>query len=175
MKAAEAPADVRERAEQLRRAFDQSFALAPDSGVAATSTLIAIRVAGHPYAAHLADVGGIFVDKALTWLPGPAPELIGLVGVRGTVLPVYDLGMLLGSPKAAAARWLLVTAATPVGLVFDEFEGYLRTPAGAIVPEVHAEPRAAHVREVLHTEVVRAVIDLPTVLATIRSRSGPSS
>jgi purine-binding chemotaxis protein CheW len=134
--------------------------------------LVAVRVGSHPYALRLAEVSGLFVDKKITWLPSPVSELLGIAGLRGAVLPVYDLGMLLGCPKAAAPRWLLVTAAISIGLAFDGFDGYLSVRPEMIVPELRAESRQRHVREILQTDVARPIIHLPSVLETIRKRGG---
>jgi len=44
----------------------------------------------------MAEVSGLFADKKVTRLPSPVSELSGIAGLRGAVLPVYDLAMLLG-------------------------------------------------------------------------------
>ena len=175
MSSAEEPGQLARRAAELRQLFDRSFALPWHAEAAGTSTLIGISVSGHPYALHFADISGIYADQPVRWLPGPVAELMGVTGLRGTVVPVYDLGMLLGFSRTAAARWLVVAAGVPVALAFERFDDYLRAPAGALVPEGRAGPRPAHVREILHTDVPRAVIHLPSVLATIRQRCGQGS
>jgi chemotaxis signal transduction protein len=165
---------MNERADELRQAFDRSFALAPntEADADAVENLLAVRVGSRPYVLRLAEVSGLFVDRKVTWLPSPVTELLGITGLRGTVLPVYDLGMLLGCPRAAAPRWLLVAAATPVGLAFDGFDGYLSVQPDAIVPAFRAESRERHVREILQTGVARPIIRLSSVLETIKNRSG---
>ena len=84
----------------------------------------------------------------------PVPELVGMVGIRGTVFPVYDLGMLLGCPRAAAPRWLVVAAAGPIALAFGAFDGYLSVRAEGIERQV------------------QTIIDLPSVIEKIRDRCG---
>jgi chemotaxis signal transduction protein len=165
---------MNESVDDLRRAFDRSFALTPNAEADATivENLLAVRIGPHPYALRLADVSGLFVDKKVTWLPSPVSELLGITGLRAAVLPVYDLGMLLGYPKATAARWLLVTAAAPIGLAFESFDGYLSVRRGAIVPDARADTVERHVREILQTEVARPIIHLPSILETIRNRGG---
>jgi chemotaxis signal transduction protein len=156
----------------LRDAFDRSFAVAPSSGAAAVERLLAIRAGTDRYALRLAEISGLFAEKKVTWLPSPVPELLGIAGFRGTVLPVYDLGMLLGCPRAAASRWLVVTAAMPVGLAFGGFDRYLSVGAEAIVPDARPEARQQHVRELVQADdLVRPVISLASVLAWIRHRA----
>jgi chemotaxis signal transduction protein len=164
-----------DRVADLREAFDRSFAQAPSTEAAAGQNLLAIRVGADPYALRLADVSGLFADKKVTWLPSPVSALRGIAGFRGTVLPVYDLGMLLGRPRAAASRWLVVTAITPVGLAFEGFDGYLNGLVEAMVPDARAEAGERYVREVLQGEVTRPVLHLPSVLETIRNRNGHDS
>lgn len=156
----------------LRLAFDRSFELAPATETGAVAGLLAIRLGTSRYVVRLTDVAGLHADKRISPLPSPVPELRGLAGLRGTVLPVYDLGMLLGFPRAAAARWLLVTAVTPIGLAFDGFDGYESVAADAFVTEVRPGARERHVREVLRTEGARPVIDVPSIVETIKARSG---
>lgn len=170
MSAIDAPAN--NSAAALRLAFDRAFALAPDANVVTHDGLLAIRIGATPYLVRLAEVSGLFADKKVTGLPSPIRELLGIAGLRGTVLPVYDLGMMLGYTKAAAPRWLLVAAAAPIGLAFDGFDGYVSAPHGAVAPEAHAETRQRFVREILQIEVARPVIHLPSVLETIRNRGG---
>jgi len=159
----------------MRTAFDRSFALAPGAqiGAAAVENVLTVRLGPHPYALRLADVSGLFVDRNVTWLPSPVAELLGIAGLRGTILPVYDLGMLLGHRRAAAPRWLLVAAATPVGLAFDGFDGYLSVRREAIVPASRGETLEPYVREMLRAEITRSVIHLPSVLEAIRNLGGP--
>jgi len=147
-------AGTKDRVAELRDAFDQSFARAPSPDTGAVENLLAIRIGANPYALRLTDVSGLFADKKVTWLPSPAPELLGMAGIRGTVLPVYDLGMLLGCPRAAAPRWLVVVAATPVALAFEAFDGYLSVRAEGIERQL------------------QTVIDLPSVIEKIRNRCG---
>jgi purine-binding chemotaxis protein CheW len=158
-----------ETAAGLRLAFDRSFSQATSTDIAVIHKLLAVRVGSRPYLVRLAEVSGLFADKKITWLPSPLPELLGLAGLRGAVLPVYDLGSLLGAPKAAAPRWLLVTAPTPVGLAFDHFDGYVSVRPEDIVPEIRAEPRARHVLEVVRAvDLARPLVSLTSVLESIK-------
>jgi purine-binding chemotaxis protein CheW len=160
------------RATELRDAFDQAFAQPASHAPDAIDALLTIAVAGDQYALRLTEVAGMFADKKITWLPSAMTELRGIAGFRGMVLPVYDLSMLLGYPRAAEPRWLVVTAGTPVGLAFDGFTGYVNAQSTAIAPEATVYARERHIREVFQSEIVRPIIHLPSVLDTIRNRSG---
>jgi chemotaxis signal transduction protein len=159
------------RVGELKRMFDQTFAEAPRSDAESPEgDLLAVSVGGDPYAIRLSEVAGLLSDRKVTWLPGSAIELIGLMGVRGALVPVYDLGALLGYSRAAVPHWFLIAAAVHVALAIDRFDGYLRVPREAVSTE--SAPSGAkhspHVREVVRTaELVRPIIDMPSVLDAI--------
>jgi chemotaxis signal transduction protein len=161
--------DIRgdDRASALRDAFDRSFAHAPSAGAAAVDDLLAISLGGDRYALRLAELSGLFADKTVMWLPSPVAELLGIAGFRGTVLPVYDLGMLLGRPKAAAPRWLAVAKAAPLALAFDGFDGLLRARPDEVVPDARPEARGRHIQEILQGDVARPIIHVASVLETL--------
>jgi chemotaxis signal transduction protein len=167
---------VSETATGMRLAFDRSFSQPRTTDIAVIEKLLAVRAGSHPYLVRLSEVSGLFVDKKITWLPSPLPELLGLAGLRSTILPIYDLGMLLGSARAAAPRWLLVTATTPVGFAFDHFDGYLSVRPDDIVPEIRAETRERHVLEVVRAiDHLRPLVSLASVLESIQKRALDSS
>jgi chemotaxis signal transduction protein len=163
---------MNEQASALREAFDLSFAQPSSAEATAVESLLEIRVGTARYVLRLADVSGVFADKKITWLPSPVSELLGIAGFRGAVLPVYDLGMLLGYSRAAAPRWLVVTAAAPIGLAFEAFGGYLSVRSDAVVQVGRAEAVERHVREVAQSEVAMPIIHVPSILETIRNRGG---
>jgi chemotaxis signal transduction protein len=159
------------RADELRRAFDRSFADAPRVDPERLVDFLAVRVAGDPYAFRLSEVAGLFVDRVVTPLPTPVPELVGLAGFRAALVPVYDLRALLGYSRGDAPRWMVSTVGNhAVGLVFDLFERHLRVSQGALASDESQARR--HVRQVVRaTDGVRPVIHLPSVLEAIKVRA----
>ncbi|WP_372528518.1 chemotaxis protein CheW [Piscinibacter sp.] len=161
-----------QRAAELRRNFDRSFAEPPHNRQAASLDLLAIRLGGEPHALHLAAVTGLFAGKKLTRLPQAAPEFLGIAGFRGTIVPVYDLRVLLGCAGGEAPRWLVVAATSPVGLAFDGFDGHLRLPLDAIAPQGPGESARPHVRELVRVagsdSPLRSLIDLGSVVAALQ-------
>jgi len=161
------PETLSGRAEDLRLAFDRSFAVPHRTAVAGSVELLAIRAGGTAYAIRLAAVSGLFTDRTVTPLPGPVPELLGVAALRGAVVAVYDLGALLGHAGSAAARWLVLDTGTPaVGLAFDELDGHLRAPAGSIAPAGDGR-----LEVISAAGQVRPVIDVPGIRAAIEDRS----
>lgn len=160
------------RAADLRAAFDRSFAYAARSEAGVVESLLGIRIGGNPYGLRLGELSGLFADKKITRLPSPVSELLGIAGFRGAVLPVYDLGMLLGCPRAAAPRWMVVAAAAQIALAFEGSDGYLSAEGTVIVPEARTESRDWHVREILRAEFARPIIYLPSILEAIGRLAG---
>jgi chemotaxis signal transduction protein len=162
-----------ERSTELRRAFDRSFAEAPATRATELDDLLDIRVALDAYAIRLDQVTGVFADKPVTPLPGSFPELLGIAGFRGAIVPVYDLRTLLGYPRGGSQRWLILTAGeTRIALAFDLFEGHTRVARTAIAKESGGETQRHHVREVVRTATqVRPIVHLPSILEVIRKRA----
>lgn len=129
--------DARERLERtvqrLRAEFDRTFADAHPTPAPPHLDLLEIRVSGHAYTLPLIDVAAVHADKKLVPAPSPRSELRGLVGLRGVVCPVYDLGQLLGYAPTHDSRWLAhVRAPIPFALGFERLERHLRVPASAL-------------------------------------------
>lgn len=111
----------------LAAEFDGSFALAHREAPV-TVDVLAIGVGGDRYALRISDIAGLFADRAITAVPSSRAELLGIAGFRGSIVPVFDLAVLLGYTSIAAPRWLVIASGTPVALAFEEFAGQLRVP-----------------------------------------------
>lgn len=122
---------------RLRVEFDRTFAEAHPTPAPPHLDLLEVRIAQHRYALPLTDVLAVHADKKLVPAPSPRPELLGLVGLRGVVCPVYDFAQLLGHAADRAVRWLVqVRAPTPFALGFERLERHLRVATSAL----HARP-----------------------------------
>jgi len=161
---------IADRAAAMRDAFDRGFAQPRAIDRPDSERLLALAVGGDPYALHMEEIASLSVDRRLTPLPSPVPEFAGIVGLRGAILPVYDLARLLGYPAAGQARWLAMLAAAPVAVAFAAFDGYIVRAGGSIAFEA-AGSESRHVRVVARApDFVRPVISLASVLDAIRRR-----
>jgi chemotaxis signal transduction protein len=160
--------------EELRAAFDASFALAPAEPHVRPEDFLGIGMADRPFALRLGDVAGLFVDKHIAPLPGPAPALLGIAGFRGATVPVYDLRALLGFEVGKVPRWLvLVAGKDALALAFDRFEGHLRIASDAIAAEP-SSGRGVFTREIIRIGgETRTVVDVGAVARTINEQAGP--
>src|ERR1700743_1105470 len=117
MKRDDEPDDARTRALEWRESFARSCVRAPKDKAVELHDYLAIQAGGGRYALRLGEVAGLQALKSLTPCPSRRAELLGLSSFRGTVLPVYDLRVLLG---AGAGRtqpaWWIAARDGPLGL-----------------------------------------------------------
>lgn len=140
--------EERSVARELRRAFDQTFAGAARAGGGEDSvSLLALRVAGDTFAVRIGEVAGLVPRQRIVPLPGPVPELLGIAGLRGGLVPVYGLGALLGYRAGGdPPPWTILVGPELIGLAFEAFEGYLRVARSEIATSGDPEARP-HVSE----------------------------
>lgn len=157
-------------AEELRRAFDESFVRARlDAGSERARTFLAIRAGGTACAVRLAEVRGLESGRRIVPVPSSVPELAGLAGVRGKVIAVFSLARLLGHPGAArGCRWLMLCGEDgELGLTFEELDGAFDASKEDMkigTPGAAGEPVPNLVR---HGAAVLPVLELATMAARI--------
>jgi chemotaxis signal transduction protein len=168
------------RAAALRRAFDRSFAEPPRAGTEEIEALLTLRVGGDAYAVKLADITGLVADRKIVSLPSAAPEFLGIAGLRGSTVPVWSLGALLGySTTRQVPRWVLLVgddaSRQALGLAFEQFDGHLTIPRAAISGSPAAAPDAASPSYVEQTvrvaDAQRGVLSISSITEAIRQRT----
>jgi chemotaxis signal transduction protein len=163
-------------AAQLRQAFDRTFASPPTSASPEVEDLLTIRVAGDPYAIRLLDIAEIVTERKVVSVPSVTPDLLGLAGVRGGIVPVFGLSSILGyGPDPESPRWMIICCSEePIALAFSQFEGYLRLPTSALHADENFRATREHVKYVNQVastpDGARAVINIALIMATIRNR-----
>jgi purine-binding chemotaxis protein CheW len=133
-------------AEQLREVFDQSFtrAVAPDT--TRWQDFLQIRLDGQVHVLALDEVASLQPLSWVTPIPGPLPALIGLIGHKGEIVPIYDLRTVLGHSASVAPRWMVVSRQADVALAFDAFDKHLRCPAEAVAQPGGNQAPGDHIR-----------------------------
>jgi chemotaxis signal transduction protein len=165
-----------ERVVELRSAFDRGFAVPPRADAAAKQDLLAIRVGAEPCAVRLSEVSGLFVDRWITRIPATEAALIGIAGFRGAIVPVYSLSAVLGHSGTQPTRWLVIAAAAAVALAFDSFEGHMRVPAHAILPQQpNAQMRSLAPDFVRITDAVRPILHLAAIVGALGTPGSPGT
>lgn len=149
----------------LRRRFDAAFAAAPPPPAAGFEDVLAIRLGGDPYVLRLSEIAGLHADRQIAPVPSAHPALLGIAALRGQLLPVYDLGALLGYARAERPRWFVVgPAPATIGLAFADMERPLRLPEPCF-SDARPDGARNHVRGAVRVEsVARAIVDVGSVL-----------
>ncbi len=156
------------KSRELRAEFDSAFARLPAETGGGGERLIAIRIGGEAHAVRLREIAGVFADRPITAVPSRSRALLGLAGVRGAVVPVFDLGALVGTAPAVSPRWIVIAARQRLGFAFDAFEGHLALAEDTIV---RAREGSAHVHEVARAnDQLRPIVLLESVIAALERK-----
>lgn len=98
--------------------------------------VLAITLADRAHAIRLGEISGVYAARPLASLPGAPPVLLGLMGIRGALIPIYGLSALLGLDGTRAPRWIVMRRASPfVGFGVDSVQGIRRVPDSSFIPD----------------------------------------
>ncbi len=148
--------------------FDESFA-APEAERPELVPLLAIRVAGRPYALALRELGGTEAGARIAPVPARSPALLGLAGIRGRVVPVFDLATLFGEVRPETPpHWIALSQGVEaIGLAFSELEGHLERRPEEL--GAYSSQGQKWIRGALRGErELRQVIDVSAIAASVR-------
>ena len=146
---------------QLRDSFDGTFARPREGARGELIDLLGIVLGGDPHGIRLSSIAGVHADRAVTPLPSSTRALLGVAGFRGTLVPVFDLGTLVGYPPATEPRWLcrIERGGDAACFAFEALLGHFRAESSAF-----AERAAGHDREVVQIDSrIWPVIDVDAV------------
>jgi purine-binding chemotaxis protein CheW len=117
--------------------------------------LVVVRLADDLLGLRMEDIAEIIRVPPLVHMPLAPRSLLGLISLRGSVLPVVSLRRLLGLPDAAqdeAARIVVVDRGAPVGFVVDRIDTLVAVAAERVE---HASAGAGRIDPHLLHGVVR--------------------
>jgi purine-binding chemotaxis protein CheW len=164
--------DLTKPAHLLREEFDRSFAAPSAETRIEVEPILAVRLKGDLHGLRLHEIDGVEKAAPIVPLRADSPGLRGLSGYRGAILPVYDLGALLGYEEAREApRWLFRCGkGDPIALAVEEFAGYVTVPATAFHAP-YGRPRR-HVEQFARIgDAVAAIVSVPSIVGGIREGS----
>lgn len=157
--------------DNLRHAFDQTFAAAPAGEGAMVESLVAVRVGEDHVALRVAEIAGIEARRLIIPLPVHQPALLGIASIRNRIVPVYSLARLFGYRETGGDRhWLaLVDRERTLGFAFSEFEGHLRVPPGDIKSLGEDRDHRFALQVLKDGENLRAILSMPRIVAATRT------
>jgi chemotaxis signal transduction protein len=175
-------AHFEEKLAALRGEFDRSFALPLTSDAVRSDEYLILGIGATSYGVRLSDVGGIFSGRTITPLPSRHPEYLGLVGLRGVVHSVFDLGWLLGHGRTEHARWFLTCMTRrELALAFGDLHSLAQVPESDVVSgtfESESGSPAVRIDGVRWNGRVHPIVRIAPLIETLRSRilsSSPTS
>lgn len=92
---------------------------------------VRVRIGGEHYAFGVHEVLEVADLADVAPVPGAAAGVLGVSGVRGQILPVVDLGAILGVPGERAPSRLVIAEqhGSRAGFVVDELEDVCELPS----------------------------------------------
>lgn len=157
----------------MRRLFDESFAVSPPGRAANPEPMLAIGVAGEPFALRVREISGLAVNnEKVVPVPSRVPELLGLTGIRGVVVPVFSLARLLGfDSERGPTRWLVFAgeSQTPIALAFETMERLFEASSSDIFAREDASAHRYVGATVCKDTTLRGVISVPALVEHIKS------
>ena len=150
----------------------------PDTPPALRACLFALS--GSRFAVDVRSAREVAVFDDLTIVPRAPRHLVGVANLRGTVVPIVDVGPLLGLPELRPTRSmrtlvlrdgaLLAACAVDTVLGLEPFDDVL-SPDSPTAPRGHAAPRCVAGWVTWAGETL-ALLDIPRILAVLRSTLG---
>jgi chemotaxis signal transduction protein len=142
---------LHERVEFLRRAFDESFTRPFALRSSSAHELLTVICGRERIAVDASELSFVEPRIDFTALPGAPPGCVGVAGVRGKLVVVYELSRLLGYEPVEGAHSVLISREEPsLGFSVQRIERYVRVEdekihriEGAAAEPVYAAARLA--------------------------------
>jgi purine-binding chemotaxis protein CheW len=159
---------------EMRRVFDEAFALASSEQGNALEPMLAITLEGERFALRVHEILGVAVNREkIVPVPSRVPELLGLTGIRGVVVPVFSLARLLGfDSEHGQELWLAFCGErqSPIALAFEGMEKQFEVASN----EIFAREESSGLRYVSATvnegAMLRGVINVSSLVEYIKAR-----
>jgi len=117
------------------------------------------------YASELLSVKEIVLKEDLRSIPGAQPWLLGVMALRGQLLPVIDLGLRLQANPSQGDKILVLDSERPVGFLVDNVRNIEDVEELKPLPlELPEEVKRFLVGSFLHDSDIVLVLDLKKVL-----------
>jgi purine-binding chemotaxis protein CheW len=134
--------------------------------------VIVFGVGTEVYGVEIGLIHEIIRHQPITALPGTSAEVLGLLSLRGRILPVVSMRVVLGmddvAPTAASRIVVVELDRGRVGLAVDAVSAVRRLPQGSIQPPPALGGAAPHLAGVTRVDDDLVVLlDLEAALARV--------
>ena len=149
-----------------------------------TQSFVVFQLGGEGYALEVMRVQEVLDMQSLTEVPGGPKSLLGVINLRGHVVPVYDLrmqfGLTKGSKSVHAPCVLIVELSTAednqiTGLLVDRVSDVLEFTPEEVqpAPQLGLGKATPFVRGLIrHQEAFLLVLDVDRIFSTLGSLNG---
>ncbi len=133
--------------------------------------LIAFSIGDQHYAVRITEVREIRAWSGATPLPNTRPEVRGVINLRGTIVPIYDLRARFGGgltePTPTHVVVVMVHGEKLVGLLVDAVSDIVSVAPVGIQPVPGASDAAERLLEgiVTHQSAMVGLVDLAAVVS----------
>lgn len=162
------------KVDEMRRRFDESFAAPVRELTRDTEQMLTIITAGERFAVRLRDISGLTtLSGRLLPVPSSVPELLGITGIRGAVVPVFSLAAMLGlRPSGEPVHWLLLCGGkqAAIALAFDAMQRHIEVARSEIFNGEAEFARRYVIETARHEGVLHAIVNVPAIVEQIRAR-----
>ena len=119
-------------------AGEPSASSGPETGLEDEVEYLAFMLAGEEYAVRVDDVKEIIRPQKTTMVPRTPGFVVGIISLRGVILPVFDMKKRLGfedTGRAKTARVVVVSdGGSPLGILVDRVTGVARLKTTEVEP-----------------------------------------
>jgi purine-binding chemotaxis protein CheW len=155
-----------------------------DSGRESAQSYVVFRLGGEGYALEVMRVQEVLDIQTMTDVPGSSKCLLGVINLRGHVVPVYDLRIPFGlpvDPKPARAPSVLIVETVQgndsqvTGLLVDRVSDVLEFSPEEVQPspQLGLGKTTPFVRGLIrHQERFLLVLDVDRVFSALASMNG---
>jgi len=164
-------------ADAARLEFDAAFAAPPAVAAEENVRLLAFRAGDDVFALRLSELAGLHQGRRIVTVPSRTPGVLGMVGLRGRLVPVFSLPRLLGYAEGGEPRWLAACAGgrEPIALSFEHLDGYREVPRSALLMTERTAPGStvprAHTAELARLGgVLVPVVSIASILETLAKK-----
>jgi chemotaxis signal transduction protein len=145
---------------------------------------VVFRLGGEGYALEVMRVQEVLDMQSLTEVPGGPKFLLGVINLRGHVVPVYDLRLPFGlakDPEVSRAPCVLIVESTVgaevqiTGLLVDRVSDVLEFAPEEVqaAPQLGLGKATPYVRGLIrHQDAFLLVLDVDRVFSTLGSLNG---
>jgi chemotaxis signal transduction protein len=154
-------------ANELRRAFDEMFTRSAEARDERAVEVLSIRAGMTRMVLPVLSIRAVQLCPEIATVPSGVPSLLGVSGLRGSVVAMYSLAQLIGGAKApVGGAWVALCGDGTVGLVFDELFGHERLTQAELLPgEGEASRRFVEINGTPHV-----LVDVKALLKAITAK-----